>query len=242
VLLPALGCGTEGRASDAGSDAEPALDASVEPSVAEDAALAESDDGAACGDPECAPSEPATDQLEDGVVGSACDDDPACGDGRCLFSERITGTPFPDGYCTGRCRDDAACGEHGYCSPGFRGAIGSCLRRCEDDADCGRDGYRCRVASAIGRCMPGPKPLPEGVVGHACASDAECGGGPETCATALAGIDAPGGYCSQSCSVDADCAADGACVSGLGTAPLSAVEDDGRGLCVPQRTSSGAGP
>jgi hypothetical protein len=267
VLLPGLGCGAEGRAPDAGTDADPVFDAIVEPSEAEDAAPAEPDD-AACGEEACAPSEPApaTDQLEDGVVGSACDADAACGDGRCLFSERITGTPFPGGYCTGRCSDDAACGAQGYCSPGFRGAVGSCLRRCEDDADCGRDGYRCRVAGAIGRCMPGPKPLPDGVVGHACESDAECGGGPSSCAAALAGIDAPGGYCSQSCSVDADCALDGACVSGLGTAPLSIgtcfarcvppdgcregytcnalsqVDDDGRGLCVPKRTSSGAGP
>lgn len=267
MMLAGLGCGSEGGASDAGADADLDVDAVVEPSAAEDAAAPEPDDGAACSEEECTPSEPATDQLEDGIVGSACDDDTPCGDGRCLFSERITGTPFPGGYCTGRCRDDAECGAEGYCSPGFRGALGSCLKRCEDDGDCSRDGYRCRVASAIGRCMPGPKPLPDGVVGNACASDAECGGGPMTCAAQLAGVDAPGGYCSQSCSMDGDCGADGACVSGLGTAPLSIgtcfarcvpadgcregyacnalsqVDGDQRGgLCVPKRTSAGAEP
>jgi hypothetical protein len=277
VTLPSFGCEDE-RSSDA--DAEATLDAGAEPSEAEDATLdagaepGESEDATAvdaseddaCADEDCAPrGEPdaATDQLEDGIVGTACADDAVCGDGRCLLSERITGVAFTDGYCTGRCREDAHCGEHGYCSPGFRGAIGSCLLRCESDADCGRAGYRCRVANEIGRCMPGPEPLPEGVIGDACSSDEECGGAPMSCASNLAGVSAPGGYCSARCSVDADCSSGGACVSGLGTAPLSIgtcfarceppdgcregytcnalseVVGDRGGLCVPSRGGPG---
>ena len=107
--------------------------------------------------------------------------------------------------------------------------------------------------------MPGPAPLPEGVVGNACNGDAQCGGAAMSCVAELAGVAAPGGYCSVRCSVDADCSSGGACVSGLGTAPvpigtcyarceppggcregytcnaLSVVDDDRRGLCVPNR-------
>lgn len=264
VTLPSVACG-EHRSDDASS----ALDAGPEPSNAEsDETDAEPTGMAdACVDERCAPRAPdaGTDQLEDGIVGRACEDDAVCGQGRCLLSERITGVPFPEGYCTGRCREDAHCGERGYCAPGFRGSVGSCLLRCERDADCNRAGYRCRVAGAIGRCMPGPEPLPEGVIGDACSGDDACGGAPSSCASSLLGVPAPAGYCSQSCSVDADCSSGGACVSGLGTAPLSigtcfkrceppngcregytcnALSDfDSQlgGLCVPSRMSVGAG-
>ena len=43
--------------------------------------------------------------------------------------------------------------------------------RCADDVECGRDGYRCRVIDGVGRCAPGPKPLPDHVAGNAWASD-----------------------------------------------------------------------
>ncbi len=265
VTLPSFACGGEQRADDASADST--LDGGAEPSEAEsgdtDAAPPNEARGDACADERCAP-DAGTDQLEDGIVGTACEDDALCGDGRCLLSERVTGVPYPEGYCTGRCREDAHCGERGYCAPGFRGAVGSCLLRCESDADCDRAGYRCRVANAIGRCMPGPKPLPEGVVGNACTGDDECGGAPSSCASSLVGVPAPGGYCSERCSVDADCSSGGACVSGLGTAPipigtcfkrctppggcregytcnaLSEVDDRG-GLCAPIRTSSAQG-
>lgn len=164
---------------------------------------------------------PETDKLADGAVGSACAADANCGSGRCMLSESITKTPFPDGYCTGRCVADAECGAHGLCAPGFLGAIGSCYRRCESDTDCGRDGYRCRVSSSsgVGACLPGPKPLPDHVVGNACSGDADCGGGKMTCTTALTKVGA--GYCSQSCAVDADCGAGGVCISGVNGLSLS---------------------
>jgi hypothetical protein len=155
-------------------------------------------------------------------VGAACSEDTSCAGGRCLLKESVTGVPFPDGYCSARCRDDAECGAPGFCAPGFLGAAGSCFRRCDDDSDCARDGYRCRVSNAIGRCMPGPEPLPDDVVGNPCEDDAECGGGSMTCRSALSGVDAPAGYCSQSCATHSDCGASGMCLSGLGpTFPLS---------------------
>jgi hypothetical protein len=46
-----------------------------------------------------------------------------------------------------------------------------------------------------------------------------------TCAAKL-GIDAPGGYCSQHCAVDADCGRQGICVSGVDIVTLLA------GICL----------
>ncbi len=210
----------------------------------------------------CQPA-PDTDQLEDGVVGSACAIDTDCPNGRCMVAEGITGTPFPDGYCTGDCVEDSDCGATGRCVPGFLGAIGICGLRCESDADCERDGYRCRVDGDIGGCAPGPKPLPDNVVGNACESDADCGGGPDTCASTLISVEAPDGYCSQACSLDADCGEGGVCISGLtivalptGTCLRTCVDQDdcregyncnsftgesGDGVCVPLRPNENAG-
>jgi len=159
---------------------------------------------------------PKTDKLADGVVGSACKGDGDCPGGRCGMTEPITGTPFPGGYCTGDCLVDADCGVRGYCSPGFLGAVpGTCSLRCANDADCGRDDYRCRSSSGADFCVPGPKPLPDHVVGNPCAADADCGGGAMTCAATVGGGPAAGGYCSESCSVDADCGAGGICINGI---------------------------
>lgn len=284
-LLWLAGCGTNHVAKvdagkhDAGSHADSGargdagrFDAAAPPSSedAEQAGCAGPDDcaaGLAClgtvpGRPgRCGPRPP-TDQLGDGVVGSPCATDPDCGAGRCMVAERITSAPFPDGYCTGRCVEDSQCGDRGLCAPGFLGAAGSCYLRCETDADCGRDGYRCRMSSGANACLPGPKPLPDGVVGNPCVGDADCGGAPNTCAQTLLSVDAPGGYCSQSCAFDADCGAGGTCISGvnsinlaLGTCyrscmppggcrdaylcrSLTGSPTDSRGACAPDRPYS----
>ena len=213
----------------------------------------------------CEPT-PDTDKLADGIVGSACSGDANCGGGQCLLSENITSTTYPGGYCTGRCVDDSDCGARGLCTPGFLGSIGSCALRCDNDADCGRDGYRCRVIDGVGRCAPGPKPLPDHVVGNACANDGDCGGGAMTCADPLGSLDAPGGYCSQACAIDDDCGAGGTCISGIGIVTLStgiclkscappggcrdgyvcrslsgAASSDNRGVCMPEPASDDAG-
>lgn len=156
--------------------------------------------------------------LANGVVGSTCTEDADCGGvGRCMLSERVTSTPFPGGYCTAECETAADCGERGLCSIRFRGGVGTCYLGCERDEDCARTGYRCRISatSGVGTCLPAPAPLPDGIVGSACSSDEDCGGGAMTCKTTFANGEAPGGYCSQSCAVHADCGESGFCVSGV---------------------------
>jgi hypothetical protein len=212
----------------------------------------------------CQPT-PETDRLEDGIVGSACAADADCGDGRCLLSESVTGAVYPDGYCTGRCVEDADCGARGLCTPGFLGAIGVCALRCAGDTECGRDGYRCRVIDGVGRCAPGPDPLPDHVAGNACGSDGDCGGGAMTCKDALGDLPAPDGYCSQSCAIDDDCGEGGVCISGIGVVSiatgvcyeacmlpepcrdgyscrsLTGSASDPSGVCAPDRTDDDAG-
>jgi Cys-rich repeat protein len=159
------------------------------------------------------------------VVGSSCAVDADCPTGQCALDETITGTHYPGGYCTGRCNSDSDCGVRGLCVPGVLNRVGSCALRCDTDSDCMRDGYRCRAPGGVGRCAPGPKPLPDGVVGNACSTDDDCGGAPMSCTTKL-GIGAPGGYCSQRCAVDSDCGEGGVCVSGVGIITVLA------GICV----------
>jgi hypothetical protein len=229
------------------------------------AALAVTADAGAAADAVSATCQPhpETDELADGVVGASCAQDADCGKGSCLSMERITGATYPDGYCTGRCVEDAECGAGGVCSPGFLGAVGVCYLGCQRDADCGRDGYRCREVAGEHICAPGPKPLPDDVVGAACEDDQDCGGGPMTCASEVAGLTAPQGYCTQSCALDDDCGAGGTCISGVdivvlssGTCVRACVPPDGcregyacrslsgaandtNGVCVPDATDGG---
>jgi hypothetical protein len=158
--------------------------------------------------------------LPPAVIGNACAADTDCEKGRCMFSERITKTPFPDGYCSGVCMTAADCGARGVCAPGFLGSPGSCYLGCDSDAQCARAGYRCRMSSSgVGTCLPGPTPLPDHVVGNACSSDTDCGGAKNTCRTAPA--QAGFNYCTQNCAVDGDCGAGGLCISGVNGVPLS---------------------
>jgi hypothetical protein len=159
-------------------------------------------------------------QLADGVVGSACSADADCGAGGCMLNDRTTHTPFREGYCTALCATDAHCGENGVCVPNPRGSFGTCYLGCSSDADCTRDGYRCRApASGGARCLPGPKPLPDGVLGNTCTSNEQCGDSPGSCNRASReGSVTTEGYCTQSCAVDADCGAGGKCVSSLNLA------------------------
>jgi hypothetical protein len=162
---------------------------------------------------------PATDQLDDGVVGSACEGDEQCGDGRCL---RMSGqSAYPGGYCSGRCLESAECGAGGVCQPALGGgAVGTCYLACAEDSDCGREGYRCRMIGSAMQCVPGPDPLPDNVTGKACSGDADCGGNAMTCATRLGLNAAPGGYCTQRCANSSDCGAGAACIGSFGGSTL----------------------
>jgi len=209
----------------------------------------------------CQPHPP-IDGLADGIVGAGCTDDADCDTGSCLLQERITSATYPGGYCTGSCVEDVECGKGGVCSPGFLGAIGVCYLGCKHDPDC-REGYRCREVAGDQVCVPGPKPLPDHRAGAACKNDDDCGGGPMTCASDVAGVPAPGGYCRQSCALDDDCGAGGICISGVDIVVLSSgscvqscvppggcregyvcrslsgATSDMRGVCVPDASDGG---
>lgn len=168
----------------------------------------------------CRPAPP-TDQLTDNTAGLACAADAECGDGTCL-TMRLNGDPFPGGYCSGACLEDAHCGAGGVCVNFGTGVTGRCYDTCTADPDCTRDGYRCRqlTDTALG-CLPTPDPLPDNITGAACATDAECGGVMGACALMLPAsgggeIAAPGGYCTTTCEIDADCGAGGVCVTTRG--------------------------
>ena len=171
----------------------------------------------------CRPAPP-TDQLGDNVAGTMCGADADCGDGLCLMMRGMgaNATPFPGGYCSGACLSDAHCGAGGICRRTGAGA-GRCYDGCMTDADCTRDGYRCRnLGQDTLSCLPAADPLPDGVAGGACTTDAECMGVMGACATELpaaggGSIATPGGYCTAECEVDLDCGTTGAvCVQTRG--------------------------
>lgn len=186
----------------------------------------------------CQPA-PETDQLQDGVVGTACSEADECAGGRCMSMGGFpANTPYPQGYCSGRCLSDSDCGADGQCAQSIDGSAGTCYLKCSEDDDCGRDGYRCRAALGIGlglganadagaepsaskQCVPGNPPLPDGVVGRACASDADCGSVAMSCRTQLTSqfsgqrTPLPGGYCSSGCVDASDCGAGGVCSGAL---------------------------
>jgi hypothetical protein len=189
--------------------------------------------------------------LADSVVGRACTDDADCGRGRCAAQSPL-GTSFPGNYCTGRCLQDAECGAGGVClvHAGSSDA-GHCFARCAADVDCARDGYRCReLGSGVDACYPAVDPLPDRGAGRACSADLDCGSGTARCAVELPfrnfadyeSIAAPGGYCTQECSLHSDCGAGGSCVShgtegGLCLASCAAEASDCREgyACLPAR-------
>lgn len=202
----------------------------------------------------CRP-EPHTDQLEDGVAGAACTDAEDCPGGQCRTTRGgfagVGGTPLPGGYCSGACLRKRECGEGGVCvSSQIAGFAGECYQACRKDSDCERDGYRCReFADGARGCDAAPDPLPNGVVGDACADDADCGGAAGSCATNLPAsgsfgqrVMAPGGYCSLSCSQQSDCGRGGLCIGGVGgfgagtCFAACAIDDDCRDgyLCEPR--------
>lgn len=169
----------------------------------------------------CRPAPP-TDQLADDVAGTACAADGDCSGGVCL-TMRGDNDPLPGGYCSGACLQDSHCGAGGLCRRTGAGA-GRCYESCATDTDCTRDGYRCReIGGDVLGCLPAPDPLPDGVTGQACASDADCSAVVGACAAELpaaggGGIAAPGGYCTIECEVDIDCGAGAVCVTTRGGA------------------------
>lgn len=157
------------------------------------------------------------------VTGGACDLDGDCPMGRCARSE---GQAAKDpGYCTAPCARLSDCDSSATCV-GIAGVkdSGQCLPTCFAPEDC-RAGFRCVGAGRLssltvpGACRPEmpSSSLADGVVGKACAADADCAGG--LCAErAPVGTPFPDRYCSGRCYEDSACGADGVCLA----PPLSA--------------------
>lgn len=162
------------------------------------------------------------DQLEDGVAGKSCASDAQCAGGQCLQTAPL-GMVLPGNYCSGRCYEDSQCGSGGACLLlDGSGELGFCYRSCSEDADCARERYRCQLLGPnFHGCYPAPDDLPDYTSGKACDADSDCGGIPDSCRRelpfgSLASFEvvaAPGGYCSQECSLDRQCGAGGQCIS-----------------------------
>lgn len=167
----------------------------------------------------CQPA-PKHDRLGDHIAGAACSVDSDCAGGRCDSSTPL-GMPFPDNYCTGSCGSDEDCGAGGAClSLGGGTAASQCFAGCASDADCAREHYRCReLLPGFSACYPAPANLPAFTAGKACSADGECGD-TGSCAAVLPFADfvtygdvaAPGGYCTEPCSYNADCGQGGVCI------------------------------
>jgi hypothetical protein len=170
----------------------------------------------------CQPA-PQTAQLDDGVVGLPCESNADCGGGECAAASPL-GTPLPGRYCSGRCLEDSNCGAGGACLV-YSGSnnAGHCYARCSSDTECTRAGYGCRqLAPNFNACYPAPVALPDRHAGAACRDDSDCGGNEGSCAFVLPygnlnaaneEIPAPGGYCTQVCSLDAECGANAQCIA-----------------------------
>jgi hypothetical protein len=77
-----------------------------------------------------------------------------------------------------------------------------CVELCNDDLTCSRAGFACKVLDGLETCgLAG-----QAAVGDACFDFTDCAGSLDC----LIDAGVPGGYCSRTCSADADCAG-GAC-------------------------------
>jgi hypothetical protein len=162
-----------------------------------------------------------TGTLGDRVAGRACGDDAECKGGTCASATPL-GKPFPGNYCTGRCNRDEDCGDGGACLVVTGSANpGHCYERCDSPDDCTRDGYQCRrVGIDFDACYPAADQLPDYTAGKACTDDEACGAAgdcarelPYGSLSAYEIVDAPGGYCTQECSLDSECGAGAQCIS-----------------------------
>lgn len=174
-----------------------------------------------------------------------------------ILGMTIGGQTAEGGYCTGACEDDSNCGAGGVCVGALNvmgfATQGTCQKACESDTDCRTDqGYACsdnnvqlpeggipgQDGGAGGGMMLPPQPstclpvpetvdLDDGVVGKACAADADCAGGTCTMMIMQGGfggmggmtVEFPGGYCGGKCLEDEQCGTGGVCIgafSGFG--------------------------
>ena len=163
--------------------------------------------------------------LADDAAGRTCRRDGDCPGGTCVSALHIlapdSALAAPDGYCTRDCENDSECGAQGLCSVPSGEIRGECLARCDAQRPC-REGYDCVGESAVlnlaGTCQPRPETdqLEDGIVGQACATNRDCGGGLCFGKTPV-GESLPDQYCTGRCLSDADCGAGGGCLGFAGS-------------------------
>ena len=163
-----------------------------------------------------------------GVVGEACTVLQDCAGGQDGFC--ISTPDWFEGSCSETCSSTNACpaGSHcAYIDP--VSGQGACVADCTSGADC-RTNYSCIDADDDQTTECAPTGDGSGVIGEACAGVYECAGGADAfCIQEAQGWRA--GYCSASCTSNADCPAGSHCGNQNPTT--------GAGLCVADCTGDG---
>jgi hypothetical protein len=139
-------------------------------------------------------------------LGTACESPADCAGMGCL--EPSGG--WRDGYCTSECTDDSTCGPNGACALETRGKR-LCALLCDVDQDCGRDGYAC-IPAMDGTKICQAAAIGNGSVGDACESAQDCSLEGGFCVLEPSFAD---GYCSKTCTTNAECDADSHCATGF---------------------------
>ena len=191
------------------------------------------------------------------AAGTTCLSDDQCGvsviGGFCV-TEADNG--WTGGYCSGACIDDSDCLGGSTCQltnpsdPQNSGSI--CVQSCTANTDCRTPDYECYDFFGGGTNACAPVASGTGPVGGACTGYGSCAGGQD--GLCLLNSDFADGYCSVTCTTDADCSAGSHCLETAGlciddcttTADcrangyecFDAVEMDGVSECWPSGTGS----
>lgn len=155
-----------------------------------------------------------------GGIGAPCQQLADCAggaDARCLADTQFG---VAGGYCSEMCFSDESCPEGSICQGRGPAGNGSCLTACAGPDDCPA-GQLCFDRDFDGRPECGPAGDGALAQNEPCGDRTECGTGP--LGSCLAGANFPG-YCSASCTSDAECGEDSHC------API---EGRGTGFCLP---------
>jgi hypothetical protein len=121
----------------------------------------------------------------------------------------------------------------------FGALLASALIACGGDDDTGGSG---NAQGGQGGAAATPTRLADHTAGKACTSAKDCAGG--TCTQSFQGnallgqgeVQAPGGYCSFECKLNADCGADGICIGAMQGGGFFGIggnnDNDGKGMCM----------
>lgn len=152
-----------------------------------------------------------------GAVGTTCMDTNECAGGFDAFCIDDAASGWSDGYCTQSCTSNSDCTMGSHCGFFNQNGEGVCLSDCTADTDCrgGTSTYFCGDADgdSVAECAPGGSG--SGQIGEGCATLADCAGGAGAlCISEDQGF--LGGYCSDQCTSDSDCATGSHCSAQFG--------------------------